>query len=281
MSLFLASLNSGSNGNCYYVGNEEEAVFIDAGLSVRETERRMEKLGLSMSRVKAIFITHEHADHVTGMVGLSRKFDLPVYITPRTLKGNPMPLEPERTRTFTADEVVQIGGLCITPFIKYHDGRDPHSFRISGNGVEIGVFTDIGKPCDRLTEHFSLCHAVILESNYDANMLERGRYPWPLKQRIRGGLGHLSNEQALEVFRNYRGDHLKLLMLGHLSKQNNRPELVESLFQPHAGETEIVVISRYHASALYRVEAGEVFGPKAPKKALIAVAHAPVQLNLF
>lgn len=234
-----------------------------------------------MSRVKAIFITHEHADHITGMVGLARKWNLPVYITPKTLRYSRMPLEPERAVSFVADETIQIGGLEITAFFKNHDGCDPHSFRISGGGVEIGVFTDIGKSCDRLKEHFALCHAAILESNYDSRMLDKGRYPWPLKERIRNGFGHLSNDEALELFRNHRADHLNLLLLGHLSKENNRPELVQNLFEQHAGNTRIVVASRYQATELFKVEAVSSYTPRIRPVAVVAQIPAPVQLNLF
>jgi phosphoribosyl 1,2-cyclic phosphodiesterase len=255
MALQIASLNSGSNGNCYYVGNEQEAVFIDAGLSCRETERRMRTLGLEMEKVRAIFISHEHADHITGMAGLSKKWRLPVYITPATQQRSRLPLLPELALPFRANEPVQIGGLRILPFPKYHDGCDPHSFTVSGYGVQVGVFTDIGKPCPNLLRHFKDCHAAFLEANYDEVMLEQGRYPQHLKNRIRNGHGHLSNRQALEVFMANRPAYMSHLLLAHLSKENNHPQLVESLFKQHAGNTEVIVASRYCASAVYTVRA--------------------------
>ncbi len=257
MALFIASLNSGSNGNCYYIGNENEAVFIDAGLSCREIERRMHILDLDMRKVKAVFISHEHADHISGLPRLSQKWQLPVYITPSTFQRCRLPLAPELTLGFRPDEAVQVGGLRILPFPKYHDGCDPHSFTVSGNGVCIGVFTDIGRPCKRLQQHFSSCHAAFLEANYDEVMLEQGRYPQHLKTRIRGGHGHLSNRQALEVFTEHRPAYMSHLLLAHLSKENNHPQLVESLFRAHAGGTEVVVASRYHASAVYAIHPSE------------------------
>lgn len=254
MSLFISSLNSGSNANCYYVGNSSEAVLIDAGLSCRETEKRMKHLGLSMDIVKAIFVSHEHSDHITGVPGISKKYQLPVYITEATLANSNIPIEPQLINDFKKNKPVKIGSLSVTPFRKNHDAADPHSFLISGHGVNIGIITDIGYACRQVIKYFSQCHAAFLESNYCADMLANGSYPWYLQQRISGDEGHLSNAQALELFTNYRGTDLRLLILSHLSKNNNRPELVESLFKKQAGNTEIVVASRYNASPVFCIE---------------------------
>jgi len=254
MSLFISSLNSGSNANCYYVGNNSEAVLIDVGLSCRETEKRMKHLGLSMDIVKAIFVSHEHSDHITGVPGISKKYQLPVYITEATLANSNIPIEPQLINDFKKNKPVKIGSLSVTPFRKNHDAADPHSFLISGHGVNIGIITDIGYACRQVIKYFRQCHAAFLESNYCADMLANGSYPWYLQQRISGDEGHLSNAQALELFTNYRGTDLRLLILSHLSKNNNRPELVESLFKKQAGNTEIVVASRYNASPVFCIE---------------------------
>lgn len=257
MPLFIASLNSGSNANCYYVGNNNEAVLIDAGLSCRETERRMKQLKLSMEKVKAVFISHEHADHITGMSGLSKKHQLPVYITDSTLQQSNMPVEQHLIRSFKHGGIISIGSLKITPFKKSHDAADPHSFMISGNGVNVGVITDIGYACKRVIKYFSKCQAVFLESNYCDNMLRNGNYPYHLQKRISSDEGHLSNAQAVELFQHYRAEDLQLLILSHLSKNNNKPELAEALFRPHAGNTKIVVASRYEASTVFSIEGKE------------------------
>ena len=165
MSLFISSLNSGSNGNCYYVGNEQEAVLIDAGISCRETEKRMQRLGLSLHRVKAIFISHEHGDHINGLSQLARKYQLPVYITPCTLFNARIPDKRFIVHPFRSYEPVWIGLLCITAFPKYHDASDPHSFIVACQDTRVGVFTDIGAPCAHLIHHFSECHAAFLEAN--------------------------------------------------------------------------------------------------------------------
>jgi phosphoribosyl 1,2-cyclic phosphodiesterase len=253
MSVFIASLNSGSNANCYYIGTNREAVLVDAGLSCRETERRMKQLGLSMENVKALFISHEHADHITGMAGISKKYQLPVYITQDTLNNCTMPLEKHLIRPFKHAKQLMLGELGILPFRKSHDAADPCSFMISGNNINVAVITDVGYPCKRVIKYFSQCHAAFLESNYCEDMLANGTYPAYLKKRISGDEGHLSNSQALDLFINYRSPELQLLILSHLSKNNNKPEIVKKLFATHAGDTRIVIASRYEASQVFEI----------------------------
>ena len=253
MELFVTSLNSGSNGNCYYVGNEHEAVFIDAGVSCRETEKRMLRLGLSVEKVRAIFVSHEHSDHIKGIKVLAKKYKLPVYITPATLQNSRLDLSGIEVHSFEAYQPVQIGGLTVEAFPKFHDASDPHSFVVSSKEVNIGVFTDIGVPCEQVVKHFQRCHAAFLEANYDDDMLMSGRYPYFLKSRIRDGKGHLSNKQAFDLFTTYRPSFLSHLFLAHLSKDNNCPDLVKELFNSGAAGTQIVVASRYEEIPVYRI----------------------------
>jgi phosphoribosyl 1,2-cyclic phosphodiesterase len=265
MSLFITSLNSGSNGNCYYIGNEHEAVLIDAGISCRETEKRMRKLGLKMSLVKAIFITHEHGDHIRGVEGFAAKHKLPVYITAATLHHSRLRINEQQVKTFKAFEPVVIGNLSVLAFTKLHDASDPHSFIVSGNGVTIGIFTDIGIPCENVICHFKQCHAAFLEANYDEAMLEAGSYPANLKQRIRSDHGHLSNIQALELFTTHKPGFMSHLLLSHLSKDNNDPELVFELFRSVAEETTVVIASRYNETAVYHIQNTKVKIPEKQK----------------
>ena len=254
MSLFITSLNSGSNANCYYIGNEREAVLIDAGLSCRETEKRMKRLGLEVSRIKALFISHEHSDHITGIPALSKKYQLPVYITPATFENAGIPIEPHLVRSFDAQKPVKFDSLTIKAFVKSHDASDPHSFIVSDGKVNIGVFTDLGYSCKETIRHFKQCHAVFLESNYCENMLENGNYPLHLKRRISSKKGHLSNAQALELFIKHRPRQLTHLILSHLSKNNNDPVLVDKLFNAKAGQVSIVVASRYNETPVYHIQ---------------------------
>ncbi|MBD1391712.1 MBL fold metallo-hydrolase [Mucilaginibacter glaciei] len=257
MPVFIASLNSGSNGNCYYVGNEREAVLVDAGISCRETEKRMTRLGLSMKLVKAIFISHEHSDHIRGLAVLAKKYRLPVYITDGTVHhcGD---IPKELCCTLKSYLPVQIGNLEIIAFPKHHDAVEPHSFMISNGDTKIGVFTDIGAPCEHLIRHFGQCHAAFLEANYDEDMLEQGRYPFYLKRRIRSGKGHLSNKQALDMFIEHKSPYMTHLLLAHLSKDNNNPELAQQLFAQHSGDTHVSVASRDEESAVYCIDPSPV-----------------------
>ena len=255
MQLFISSLNSGSNGNCYYVGNAEEAILVDAGISCRETEMRMQRLGLSMSKVKAIFISHEHSDHIRGVEVLARKYQLPVYITTKTLRYSRLQIELHLVENLNAYEPISIGTLTVTAFPKNHDASDPHSFLVAGNGVKVGVFTDIGSSCEHLVHHFQQCNAAFLEANYCDEMLENGHYPVHLKRRIRGKNGHLSNKQAFELFLSHKPAYMSHVLLSHLSKENNTPELAKALFTEQAGNTEVIVASRYHESPVYTISA--------------------------
>jgi len=253
MSLFVASLNSGSNGNCYYIGNQDEAVLIDGGISCRETEKRMKRLGLSIKKVKAVFVSHEHGDHIHGVASLSKKHQLPVYITSDTLRHGKLNIREDRIFTLTADTDFQVGNLTVRAFPKFHDASDPYSFMVSSTTVNVGIFTDIGRPCENVIRYFRLCHAAFLESNYDEDMLENGGYPLALKNRIRGGNGHLSNRQAVELFMEHRSVFMSHLFLSNLSRNNNKPKIVKDLFSKVAGQTKIIVASREKETELYHI----------------------------
>lgn len=251
--LQVAALNTGSNGNCFYIGNGQEAILVDAGISCREIEKRMRRLQLEMSRVRAVFITHEHTDHISGLASLVRKFELPVYITNLTLQHSRLQLDAQWVRSFVANKPVKVGGLVVKPFRKAHDAVDPHSFMISCDGIHVGVITDIGHHSREVISHFKQCHAVFLESNYCEDMLWKGTYPYPLKKRISGGQGHISNRQALELFLEHRGRQLSHLFLSHLSGNNNTPEVVHELFKPHQHLAKIIVASRFEETPVYQI----------------------------
>lgn len=254
MSLFISSLNSGSNGNCYYVGNNNEAVLVDVGISCKEVEKRMLRSNLSIDKVKAIFISHEHSDHIKGVQVFSKKYKLPVYITPMTLKNSHLVLDPDLVNTFNGYESVKIGELTVIPFPKRHDASDPFSFIVEGNDTKIGVLTDIGSACPHVIENFKQCNAAFLEANYDEGLLESGFYPYYLKQRIKSDRGHLSNKQALDLFVSHKSKFMSLVILSHLSKDNNCPILVNELFSKHALQTQVVVASRLQETEVFHVK---------------------------
>ena len=271
-TLLITSLNSGSNGNCYYIGNDEEAILIDAGISCKETEIRMKRLGLSMHKVKALFISHEHSDHIRGVCVMARKYSIPVYVTTGTLlncKFNK--IKTELIHELRSFETITVGSLQITGFPKVHDAAEPHSFIIASGDTKVGVFTDLGIVCEELIKHFKQCDAAFLEANYDEDMLHNGRYPYYLKRRISGGQGHLSNKQALDLFLEHKPAHMTHLLLSHLSKDNNSPELVQHLFETHAGAIKIIVASRYVETPVFSI------GPTAISNAFAETS----QLNLL
>ncbi len=282
MQLFISSLNSGSNGNCYYIGNAQEAILVDAGLSCRETEKRMQRLELSLNKVKAIFISHEHSDHIRGVAVLAKKYNLPVFISPNTLQHLSATWHNVQAMPLLADTPISIGGLSVTAFSKLHDACDPHSFVVRCGNVTIGVFTDIGTPCANLMYHFAQCHAAFLEANYDDEMLDRGSYPYHLKRRIRGGKGHLSNKQAVALFTTHKPAFMSHVLLAHLSKNNNCPQLVQDIFSTEAGATEVVVASRYAETPVYTIShQGNKYGHPQKKTKVAEIPPAPLQLSLF
>jgi phosphoribosyl 1,2-cyclic phosphodiesterase len=272
MSFFFASLNSGSNGNCYCVGNDTDIVLIDGGISCKETEKRMSSIGLSLKKVKAVFVSHEHIDHVKGIEVLSQKHNIPVFLNEKTLMGASNFIPKNAAKLFITGETISIGELLVHTFSKKHDASDPISFVVEYKGLRIGVMTDIGSICENVTHHFQLCDAVILESNYDDELLEKGKYPYLLKKRISGDHGHLSNEQALDLFVKHRSARLSHLMLGHLSQENNHPSIVHDLFSKNSTNTHISVASRKEASGII------VLGNETHKK---AAPNSLMQLDLF
>lgn len=253
MSLKITSLNSGSNGNCYYVGNDREAVLIDTGLTCRETERRMARAGLSFEKVRAIFISHEHTDHTGGADVISRRYQIPVFIAPAAYRNSRLNLSDSIMIPLKANGSVAVGDLVINPFIKSHDAAEPLSFTVTGNGITVGIFTDIGAVCDLLIRNFRMCHAAFLEANYDEKMLEEGRYPIFLKNRIRGDKGHLSNRQALDLFVEHKPAFMTHLLLSHLSRDNNDPQLVLDLFNAHSNGTHISIASRDQETSVFTI----------------------------
>lgn len=276
MSLFITSINSGSNGNCYYVGNESEAVLVDVGISCKEIEERMNRLQLPIEKVKAIFISHEHVDHIRGVARLSKKYYLPVYIKPRTYKHSGIHLDRAFVHNFNCNEKISIGNLNVTPFDKHHDAQDPVSFVVEHKGIKAGVITDIGIACKTVIHYFKQCHACFLESNYDEQLLHEGPYPQRLKDRISGGKGHISNAQALELFIKHKPKYMSHLLLSHLSKNNNHPDIVQQLFDQHAGEVKIIVASRDEETPVYEI-AHQTISETIP----LAVKKETMQLNLF
>lgn len=278
MSLYIASLNSGSNGNCYYLGNEKEAVLIDAGISCREIEKRLKRLELSIDRIKAVFISHEHGDHIHGVAALSKKHKIPVYITHATYMAGNLQLDETLLAKFESFSHISIGNLQVRAFPKHHDAADPCSFVVSHKEINVGVFTDIGKSCDRVIAGFKQCHAAFLEANYDEEMLEKGSYPLALKNRIRNGHGHLSNTQAMRLAADHRPSFMSHLLLSHLSRNNNSPERAMQAFSLLGADMHVSIAHRERETEVFLIDGRPV--PMTITPVLQPRAKA-TQLSLF
>ena len=247
----ICAIASGSNGNCYYIGNSEEAILVDAGVSRKQVMSRMFQHKLNPSKVKAIFISHEHGDHFRGVRVLSQKLGAPVYMTSKTWNSSWSPNRPASVNLFQPDDVVKIGSFEVHTFLKNHDAAEPCSFRIEHKGINVGVFTDIGEACDKVKHHLNLCQALFLESNYDEDMLWAGAYPYYLKKRVASAHGHLSNKQAKDLLFEHHNPELKVVFLSHLSAENNRSDIAMSAFAGFVDKFAVKVTNRYDASEVF------------------------------
>lgn len=249
----LCALASGSNGNCYYIGNERDAILVDAGISARKILTRLDEAGLDASKIRGVFITHEHTDHVRGVRSLTKRLGIPAWFSLGTLDALKEADRPEIANIFVPGSVVHCGNFLVHSFLKNHDAAEPCSFRLEHDGWHIGVFTDIGEPCDRLKSNLRKCHALFIETNYDERMLWDGPYPYVLKRRVASSHGHLSNDQAFELIRDHAGPELLHVFLSHLSGENNRPELAEARFKPLANRFNVSLTSRSTFSGFCRL----------------------------
>ena len=254
----ICAIASGSNGNCYYVGNEKEAILIDAGISRRQILKRMKMMRLDIRKVMAVFITHEHSDHMRGVRVLADTHKMPVYFTHNTLQNTNLRHRPENVKLFEAGESITIGEHTVHSFSKNHDAADPVSFRITLNGVSVGVFTDIGKPCDNVKHNLELCDAAFLETNYDEDLLWSGAYPHHLKVRVASDNGHLSNDQAKELVDSLSSNRLKHLFLSHISADNNKVEFAVNAFDGLSDKINIIATSRYAPSDVLEIDEVQV-----------------------
>ena len=226
----LCSIASGSSGNCICVGSDDCHVLIDAGISGKRIENGLNSIDLKTADMQGILITHEHIDHIAGLGVIARRYGIPMYATGETVdailhtktvgkidEALFQVIEPEREFT--------IGDLTIEPVSISHDAADPVAYKIRQQEKNVAVMTDLGTYDDHIVEKLQNVDVLLLEANHDVRMLQAGAYPYPLKQRILGDKGHLSNERSGQLLGKVLHDHLKHIVLGHLSKENNYPEL--------------------------------------------------------
>ncbi len=264
MKLEFASIASGSSGNCIYVASGHTKLLIDAGLSGKRIEAGLSQMSLTGYDIDALLVTHEHNDHVDGVGIMSRRYDIPVYATEGTWENMPKKvgnIKPANKNALYSGETVMINDLMIKPFPIPHDAAQPVGYCITDGSAKITVATDIGHITDEVRESIKDSNILLIESNHDVNMLKTGPYPYPLKQRVLGDFGHLSNENCGKILGDIITDTLKYIFLGHLSNENNTPvlafETVKAKLENEGvvvgGDVNMYVAPRYGVNRIIRI----------------------------
>src|SRR5271154_4354349 len=233
MCVMVSMLASGSRGNCAFVASARTKILVDAGISCRETFKRMKALGEDPQTLSAILITHEHSDHIYGLATLAKKLSIPVFMTGAThqawsrairrQQGESPKLE--KFERFDAGHSFQVGDIAVRPFTIPHDAADPVGYTFRAEGVKVGIATDLGYLPASVCDHLRGCDVLVMESNHDLEMLRVGPYPWSVKQRVMSRVGHLSNGALADFFTNDYDNSATFVVLAHLSEQNNHPEI--------------------------------------------------------
>jgi phosphoribosyl 1,2-cyclic phosphodiesterase len=233
MGVSLSVLASGSRGNSTIVSSSRTRILVDAGISCRETFKRVKAAGDDPHTLSAILVTHEHSDHVYGLQVLATKLNIPVFMTGATHQAWSKSVRdadgerPELTKleVFFSGRCFHIGDIAITPFTIPHDAVDPVGFTFRSEGIKVGIATDLGRMSANVKDTLRGCDLLVIESNHDIERLRVGPYPWSVKQRVGSPTGHLSNEKLAEFFRTDYDGSASYIVLAHISEQNNHPEL--------------------------------------------------------
>ena len=241
----LSSIASGSSGNCIYVGSDKTHILVDVGISRKRIEEGLKQADLTGYDISGILITHEHSDHIQGLGVLARKYEIPMFATKGTIDGilhSSRYLGEFNTglfREIEIDEDVAIGDLMVHPFQISHDAKEPCGYRIASGGSALGIATDMGTFNKYTVEQLQGLDAILLEANHDVRMLQAGPYTYALKQRVMSDYGHLSNENSGLLLNQILHKDMKHIMLGHLSKENNMPEIAYETvkFEINAAQT--------------------------------------------
>jgi phosphoribosyl 1,2-cyclic phosphodiesterase len=252
MGVCLSILASGSRGNSTLISSSRTRILVDAGVSCRETFKRLKAAGDDPHSLSAILITHEHSDHVYGLAMLAKKLSVPVFMTGATHQSWARALRDEngecpaldRLEVFSSGHSFYIGDVQIAPFTIPHDAADPVGFTFRAEGVKFGIATDLGYLPASVRDHLRGCDVLVIESNHDVEMLRVGPYPWSVKQRVMSRVGHLSNEALAEFFANDYDGGAAYVVLAHLSEQNNHPELARGAAEKALGPRQTLLQNR-------------------------------------
>ena len=248
-------LASGSTGNSSLVATDETRLLVDAGLSFKETARRLECAGESAERLDAILITHEHSDHIAGLARIAKRLKIPVYLTPLTAPSIDWNGYSPTLELFQAGTSFRIGDIEVDSFTIPHDAKDPVGFCFRSRGVKLAIVTDLGYVTDSVRVHLRGTNLLVLESNHDLDMLKVGPYPWAVKQRVMSRVGHLSNAVVSDFILEDLDPEVMTLVLGHLSEHNNHPAIARMVAQQSLErrglQTQLVVASQKNATEVF------------------------------
>ncbi len=226
----ICSLASGSSGNCVYIGSDDTHILIDAGISGKKVKEGLNEIGVDPAMIQAIFVTHEHSDHIKGLGVLARKYKCHIYSKEKTLKSvlNMKAMgviDNNLLHYIEPDEDVIINDIRVVPFASSHDAVDPLCYTFYHEDKKISVATDLGNYNDYILDHLKGSHVLYIEANHDVRMLEVGPYPYFLKQRILSDVGHLSNDLSADLICELYHDDMSHIILAHLSHENNMPDV--------------------------------------------------------
>jgi len=256
--LTFLSFGSGSCGNCYYLTNGTDSLLIDAGIGIRRLKKNMMEYGIKMNIVRGLLITHDHADHIKSAGSLSQEYKLPVYATKLVFEGLNRSymiknkVDESQMNIIDPGERFDIGPFAITPFSLPHDSSENVGYKIEVDGEVFTIMTDVGAVTDNVNKYISETNHLVIEANYDLEMLRVGRYPEMLKDRICSGTGHLANRQTAEALAQNFHEHLKNVWLCHLSEENNHPELARKTIETILGSYGIIAGKDFQLEVLRR-----------------------------
>jgi len=264
MKVRFISLASGSSGNCYYIGTEDYGILIDAGIAVRTIKKNLKEVGIGLETIQGVFITHDHADHIKAVGGLGEKLNIPIYTTARIHEGiNRSYCMTEKlhssVRYLEKNQPMHLKDFIIESFEVPHDGTDNVGYCIEIDGKTFSFLTDLGEITPTAADYIRKANYLILEANYDEEMLKMGTYPLYLKERIASHTGHMSNTDTANFLANNISEHLKYIWLCHLSKDNNHPELAYKTVEWKLKEKGIVVGRDLYLCALKRTTPSELY----------------------